>query len=146
MSYPFFYAKIDTVLLDSCCIDQNTIRVHNKKPPFNTYFNLPLPCRQYSKEFKVDKERMSSNIINDIGLNRKYAFLNEDYLNTGVLSEFDGVDGVWCLITHCSICFREFLGLVSGMRDTYYCNTPNCANNITFRNKMKTGNRFIGTL
>lgn len=72
-------------------------------------------------------------------------------LYLGVLCELEDKDGLWCLMTHCSSCFREFCGFPSirpnenkNIMKIVRCNTPNCANNPIYRQKLKKTNQYVG--
>lgn len=140
MDHPFFYVKVDMDCLKEYCSD---MKKHEITPPYDTYFNLPLPHRKYSYQMQL-KTDIPRETFWQIGLNPKAVSQFNNLLSTGALAEFDGIEGVWSLITHCQECFRGFLGQRYFSKNSV-CRSTNCANNVLFRQEMKKQNRFFGS-
>lgn len=140
MNHPFFYVKVDLDSLKEFCSD---MKKQNHPPPFDTYFDLPLPHRKYSYQMQLTTD-IPTTILWQSGLNPKSVSQMDDILNIRSLVEFDGVEGVWCLITHCQECFRGFLGFDRFHSKNSDCRNTNCANNLLFRQAMKKQHRTIG--
>ena len=142
MDKPFFYTKIDMDMLNS--IADEEIDIKELKNDGDTYFKLLKPYKKYSLNLSLKKYDI--NIINEIGFNPKYIFFINDRLWSGSLVEFKDKEGLWDIITHCSSCFRSFLGYprVVNYTEKDGCETPNCAANLKFRNRMIANERYLG--
>lgn len=142
----FFYVKVNMDLLMACCSDEKDMKRHDIPIQGS---NRDGVSRQFSLTMKTSKQHVDKITIHKIGLNSKYCFILGDYeyFSTGILSEFDGVDGTWSLMTHCNECFREFLGFPRiNPRNEIGCPSINCACNIRLRNYMKQYGRFMASV
>lgn len=151
--HPFFYAKVDVDALKQIS-SNGEIKLKPVDPPYETYFSLPLPKQVFSATIPVSNPHLiTDTVLYKTNLNPKSIFFQGALLSIGTLYELEGEDGLWCLITHCSECFREFLGFTRvNNADPYQqekmkiirCSTPNCANNLMFRQKVKQDQHYVG--
>lgn len=132
MSPSFFYAKVDMEALQK--ISSNG-RV-NKRLVGSTgrEFHVDLPI--------VDPCKITDNVLYEMNLNPKHIICYGSVLSVGTLCELEGQDGLWCRITECSECFRQENDEEKDHYKTIHCSTPNCVNNIMFRQKLKDTNCY----
>lgn len=134
-NYPFFYVPVGMELLrqfsDKVVLDKST-------PPYESYFDLPVPETMWRLSAHLKKDfdkKYAYGLAIRAGLNPKYFMYlpSEHVLYGGVVCALRGLEGYWCMATHCRGCFRKFLGQ-SSIHGR--CDRPNCANNIHFRRRF----------
>lgn len=136
--YPFFYVPIDMELLRQF---SDEIELDPTMPPYESYYDLPVPGSMFRMNVRLKKD-LNKKYVRDIalqaGLNPKYFMHTPDsnVLYGGVVCQLQGREGYWCMATHCSDCFRKFLGMASVGGHRCQCDAPNCANNIRFRRRF----------
>lgn len=134
-----FYAKVDMEALTK--ISSNG-RV-NRKPVHETCSSVE------TKQFHVDlpisePHKITDTVLFAMNLNPKHIVCYGAVLSVGILCELEGQDGLWCLMTECSQCFRDQETEADKWK-TIHCSTPNCANNMMFRQQRKDKNEYVGT-
>lgn len=140
-----FYAKVD---MDALTKISSSGRV-NMRPVStllsneNVSSSLPIPIQEFHVSLPISEpHKIMDTMLFEMNLNPKHIIFYGAVLGVGTFYELDGQDGLWCVITECSQCFRE------QEEDTWKpirCSTPNCANNILFRQKLKDRNEYVGT-
>lgn len=148
--HPFFYAKVNLEELKKIS-SNGEIKCRPIDPPYETEFSLPIPKQKFYVDIPISTPHLiTDNVIYDLNLNPKYIFCYGSILSIGTLCEFEENDGLWCLITHCSECYREFFGYSRINNNNQEklkiirCSTPNCANNLLFRQRLKDTKQYIG--
>ena len=143
MTETFFYAKVDVEALQTIS-SNGQVNKRPIDPPYATCSSLPTPRKQFHVDLAIsDPYKITDNVLYEMNLNPKNIVCYGTVLSVGTLCELEGQDGLWCLMTECSECFRQ--------RDedhtkTIRCSTPNCANNLLFRQQLKDTDRYVGKL
>jgi hypothetical protein len=138
---PFFYAKVDMDALTKIS-SGGKLQWKLMDPPYESNMSLPIPKQQFHVFVPIsDPHLLTDTCLYKMNLNPKYIVCYDTILSIGTLCELEGKDGYWCLVTHCSECDRnnknKNLKKIS-------CSTPNCANNVMFRQKLKQQDCYVG--
>lgn len=140
-----FYAKVDMEALTKISSNGHV----NMRPIFTPLPNencssLPTPLQQFRVDLPISEpHKIMDTVLFAMNLNPKYIVFYGAVLGVGTLCELEGQDGLWCLMTDCSQCFRE-QEIEADKWKTIRCSTPNCANNIMFRQKLKDCHQYVG--
>ena len=139
MTETFFYAKVDMEALQKISSNGQVNKRPIEPPPYET---CGFPRQQYHVDLPIsDPCKITDNVLYEMNLNPKHIICYGSVLSIGTLCELEGQDGLWCLMTECSECFRQ--------RDeentkTIRCSTPNCSNNLLFLQRLKDTDRYVG--
>lgn len=138
----FFYAKVNVEALQKIS-SNGQVNMKPIEPPYDTYFSLPTPRRKFHVDLPIsDPHKITDNVLYEMNLNPKHIICYGSVLSVGTLCQLEGQDGLWCLMTECSECFRQ--EEEKEHYKTIRCSTPNCANNMLFRQRLQDINSYVG--